>query len=166
MASGELVLSDDTPTPSIGGAFVLPVVFGLGTWAVYVFTRSSLGDWRYIPTAFLGLCTLYFAVISLVAVLAMRVATSDKVPSPTRARTLTAVSVLMVVAAIGVNVFLAVRDHSARDALTAGVVAVWAVFGPGSAKLPLGRRARFIASNAVNLLFFAWVMSIAVFHLH
>jgi hypothetical protein len=169
MDSRELGLADATPTPSMGGAFILPVFFGVGTWAVYEFTRSPLGDWRYLPTAVLGLCAVYFAVVGAVGILAMRVvATSDKVPSPSPTRTRAPIGVfgLLIVAAIGVNIFLAVRDHSAEDALTAGVVAVWAVFGPGSAKLPLSRHARLISSNAANLLLFAWVVSTAVFRLH
>lgn len=55
--------------PGFGSSLILPVILGTATWAVERFTVSSLGDWRFIPVAILGLGTLYFTIIAVVLAL-------------------------------------------------------------------------------------------------
>jgi hypothetical protein len=183
MEPGELVASGepippttDTPpessgaqeVPRIWGALILPVVFILATWAVDRFTRSALGDWRYVPTAILGLCALYFTVLAIIVAGVLSIRESDgktagKTAPRWLAHTPTVLFWAVIAAALVVNIIRTVHDHSRIDVITVCVIVVWASAIPGSTNAPRSRRHIY---RAVGLLLPVWVLAIIWFHLH
>ena len=57
--------------PRVRDALILPVVFITATWAVERFTRSALGDWRYVAVAILGACAVYFTALAVIVALVL-----------------------------------------------------------------------------------------------
>jgi hypothetical protein len=165
----------DTPPGSSGtqelprawNALILPVAFTLAAWAVDRFTRSALGDWRYVLVAILGLCAIYFTVLALVVILALNVDKIDRHRVPRRlARPMNVLFAMVIAAAVIVEIVRAVRDDSAVDAVTALVIVVWIRFIPGYtdfASMPRGRRRAY---RAASLLLPVWVLVVTLFHLH
>ena len=145
---------------------ILPVVFAVAAWAVDWFTRSALGDWRYVPVAFLGLCALYFSVVGVVFAAAIGVAKSDGREAPRwRARTANVLFMAVVAAAFIVACVQAVRDHSFIDAGNALVIAVWVLFVPWSPTSAASPRYRKVGYRLATCLLPVWVLAIYVFRL-
>lgn len=152
--------------PGIGGALILPVFFILAAWAVDRLTRSELGDWRYVPTAVLGLCAVYFTVLAVI-VMALN---GDRVPSrlarPLKVVFASRLSFAVAFAVIVcVDVILAVRDHSVLDGLTALVLVGWAASireTDRTSRMPRGLRWIRAWARVVLPL---WVAAVAIFHL-
>lgn len=152
--------------PGAGGALVLPVFFTLAAWAVDRFARSALGDWRYLPTAVLGLCAIYFAVLAVV-VMAVNF---DRAPGwVTRPSKLLFASKLSFPLALAVVVcfelVLAVRDRSVIDALSVVVIVGWGASIPETdrtSRLPRGLR---WTRQWARVILPLWFVAVAVLHL-
>jgi cytochrome bd-type quinol oxidase subunit 2 len=166
MGSAELVPAGGQERLRIREGLILPVLFTAATWAVDRFTRSALGDWRYVPVALLGLCAIYFAVMAFVVITALGVMKSDGRERPRWSAHATKVGVAaLIVVALFTEIVLAARDHSILDAVTALVIVVWTCLVPGvtpSADMPRIRRHTY---RVASLLLPLWFFAVAVFRL-
>jgi hypothetical protein len=161
-------LSQAQEAPRVRHALILPVVFALAAWAVDRFTQSTLGDWRYVPVAVLGVCAVYFTVLAVVVAVALNIEKLDGHVAPRRlTRTTNVVFVVLTVAAVIVEFIRAVRDHSVIDAVTALGLAVLALFLiPGSMTFTTMSRSRRRTYRAACLLLPIWILVVTFFHLH
>jgi len=152
--------------PRIRDTLILPVLFSAAAWAVNRFTRSTLGDWRYVPVVVLGLCAIYFTVLALVLALVFNVDKFDAWSAPSRLGRIT--NVLFKVLIVGVVILVvvrAVRDHSVIDAVTALVFVIWAAFIPGSTNFATMSRSRKPIYRVAVLLLPAWFLVVTFAHL-
>lgn len=160
--------------PGISGALVLPVVFTAATLTVDRFTRSSLGDWRYIPTVILGLCALYFTMLAAVAFLIFTVgehAGREKPPGRV-ARTMKALfgSRVLVAACVavaaGVELVRAVDDHSVIGSVSAILTVLVVVLALRSIKALDEPDGRWRFHQIVGIVVTVWLLVVNTFHLH
>jgi hypothetical protein len=157
--------------PGIGGALVLPVLFTVAAWAVDRFTRSGLGDWRYVPTAVLGLCAFYFTVLAVI-VIAVKFSGPDGERPPGRlARVLKVLFAsktlftMVLAAAVGLGLVRAVHNHSAVDVVTALLFAVLFGLVPLIVdRRAMSRRRRYIWA-ATLILLPVWLLVVSLLHL-
>jgi hypothetical protein len=147
-------------------ALILPVVFTAAAWAVDRFTRSALGDWRYVFVAILGLCAVY--TVALAAVIAVALHAERRVDRPPRwsERTTNSLIVVLATASTVVEVVRAARDHSAVGVFTAPAVFAWiccSLVLRSASTLSRGRRR---VLGAIGVIVPLWIIAVAVFHLY
>lgn len=164
--------SETHETLHLWNALILPVVFTIAAWAVDRFTRSALGDWRYVLVAVLGVCAIAFAAMAVVVAIAVNGDKIDEIDNVIARRTprwLTGKSnaflAVLIVAAVILEAVRAVRDDSVLDAVTAFVIVVWAAFIPGAYASATMPRCRRRAYRAAALLLPVWLLAVNFFRL-
>lgn len=71
----------DEPVPEIPILPVLPIAAGVAAWAIAMYTRTSLGAWRFLLVVPLTAYAVYTGAMFLVFGIASRVLRSADVPA-------------------------------------------------------------------------------------
>lgn len=146
--------------------FALPVLFAATAWVVDRFTKPALGDWRYIPVVVLGAGAVYFTFIAIIAAVVVNDAKGGGRTMPRwLARNTNVLFVLLVAAAIVVEIVRAVHYHSVFDVVSVLFMVLCVGLLARSATTDTVSRSWRHAQSAANLLLALWVLVVAGFHL-